>query len=291
MGVYRELKLPDERTLDEDDINRLIESLEEEDPHLRIFTINSIVDNRDREEAIPVLKKLLYDKVPSVRSRAAWALGKIGSLESMSELLELIKDQDKDVRKSVIRALGDIQAFDAIPEIVKSLEDEEWEVRAETAVVLEYLGWIPSTRKEEILNLISKEKWEELLKMDNLDVQQIIVFLEDKDKDIRSKSAWVLGELGKKGSIQSLFDIFMTDSNQEVKESSANALSRIGGKEVVELLVVALHDEDWYIRKAAASALGNLQDPFSIEPLRRLLEDDNPFVKKTAEEALKKFIQ
>ncbi|MCG3226654.1 MAG: HEAT repeat domain-containing protein [Candidatus Heimdallarchaeota archaeon] len=275
--------------LDEDDINRLIESLKDEDPHLRIFTINSIADNKDREEAIPILIKLLYDDESSVRSRAAWALGKIGSLKAMSELLELITDQDKDVRKSVVRALGDIQAFDAIPEIVKALEDEDWEVRAETAVVLEYFGWIPSNRKEEILNLISKEKWEELLKLENLEIQQILVFLEDNDKDIRAKSAWVLGEIKSPKSIQSLFDLFMIDINQEVKESSAHSLSRIGGKEVVELLVVALHDQDWYIRKIAASALGNLQDPSSIEPLRRLLNDNNTFVKKTAEKALKKF--
>lgn len=275
--------------LDEDDINRLIESLKDEDPHLRIFTINSIADNKDREEAIPILIKLLYDDEPSVRCRAAWALGKIGSLKAMNELLELINDQNKDVRKSIIRALGDIQAFDAIPEIVKALEDEDWEVRAETAVVLEYFGWVPSNRKEEILNLISKEKWEELLKLESLEIQQILVFLKDNDKDIRAKSAWVLGEIKEPKSIQSLFDLFMIDGNQEVKESSAQALSKVGGKEVVELLVVALHDHDWYIRKTAASALGNLQDPSSIEPLRRLLNDDNTFVKKTAEEALKKF--
>ena len=275
--------------LDEDNINRLIESLKDEDPHLRIFTINSIVDNKDREEAIPILIRLLYDEESSVRSRAAWVLGKIGSLEAMNELLELITDQNKDVRKSVIRALGDIQAFDAIPDIVKSLEDEDWEVRAETAVVLEYFGWVPSTRKEEILNLIGKEKWEELLKIENLEIQQILVFLQDNDKDIRAKSAWILGEIRSSKAIQPLFDLFMTDSNQEAKESSANALSKIGGKEVVELLVVALHDQDWYIRKTAASALGNLQDPSSKEPLKSLLEDDNTFVKKTAEEALKKF--
>ncbi|MCG3220998.1 MAG: HEAT repeat domain-containing protein [Candidatus Heimdallarchaeota archaeon] len=275
--------------LDEDNIKRLIESLKDEDPHLRIFTINSIVDNKDREKAIPVLIRLLYDDESSVRSRAAWALGKIGSLEAMNELLKLITDQNKDVRKSVIRALGDIQAFDAILEIVKALEDKDWEVRAETAVVLEYFGWVPSDRKEEILNLISKEKWEELLKLENLEIQQILVFLEDNDKDIRAKSAWVLGEIKASKSIQALFDLFMIDLNQEVKESSAQALSKIGGKEVVELLVIALHDQDWYIRKTAASALGNLQDPSSIEPLKRLLNDDNTFVKKTVEEVLKKF--
>jgi HEAT repeat protein len=207
----------------------------------------------------------------------------------MSELLKLLNDEDKDVRKSAIRALGDIQAFDGIPEIVKSLEDKDWEVRAETAVVLEYFGWVPTSMKEEILNLIGKEKWEELLEIENLGIQQILLFLKDSDKDVRVKAAWVLGEINAKESIQPLFDLFMTDSNQEVKESSADALSKIGGKEVVELLVVALYDQDWYIRKTAASSLGNLQDPSAIEPLKRLLEDDNTFVKKTVEEALRKF--
>ena len=275
--------------LDEDNIDKLIESLKNADSHLIIFTINSIVDNKESKKAIPILIELLYDENSAVRSRAAWALGKIGSLEAMNVLLELINDQNKDVRKSVIRALGDIQAFDAIPEIVKALEDIDWEVRGETAVVLEYFGWVPKNRKEEILNLAAKEKWEELKMIEDLNPDHLLTFLNDADKDIRVKTAWILGEIGDTELIQSLFDLFMTDSNQEVKESAAAALSKIGGKKVVDLLVVALHDSDWYIRKTAASALGNLQDPFSIIPLKKLLEDDNTFVKKTAEEALKKF--
>jgi len=125
--------------------------------------------------------------------------------------------------------------------------------------------------------------------VNDLNAEYLLDFLNDGDKDIRVKTAWILGEIGEPELIQPLFDLLMTDTYQEVKESTADALSKIGGKEVVELLVVALHDSDWYIRKVAAYALGNLQDPYSIEPLKKLLVDDNTFVKRTAKEALKKF--
>ncbi|MHA2357865.1 MAG: HEAT repeat domain-containing protein [Candidatus Heimdallarchaeaceae archaeon] len=274
--------------LDEDRIQKLLESLEDKDPHLRIFTINSIVDNEDRKEALPAIIKLLYDEVPSVRSRAAWALGKIGDMKAMEPLIELVEDKDMDVRKHTLRALGEIMAFDAIPYIVKSLEDEEWEVRGEAAVVLEYMGWVPTNDKEKVLILIAKEKWQELLTIQELHPDDFIHYLKDKDNDVRAKAAWILGEIGNPKTIQILYDIFMTDTNEDVKESAAISLVKIGGKEVTELLVVALHDENWLNKKIAATALGEIKNQITVKPLMKLLKDDNAFVRKSALKALKK---
>jgi HEAT repeat protein len=262
--------------------------LEDKDPHLRIFTINSIVDNEDRKEALPAIIKLLYDEVPSVRSRAAWALGKIGDMKAMEPLIELVEDKDMDVRKHTLRALGEIMAFDAIPYIVKSLEDEEWEVRGEAAVVLEYMGWVPTNDKEKVLILIAKEKWQELLTIQELHPDDFIHYLKDKDNDVRAKAAWILGEIGNPKTIQILYDIFMTDTNEDVKESAAISLVKIGGKEVTELLVVALHDENWLNKKIAATALGEIKNQITVKPLMKLLKDDNAFVRKSALKALKK---
>ena len=65
--------------LDEDDMKYLLESLMDEDPHVRVFTINSIVDNSKRETAVDDIIKALLDDNGEVRARAAWALGKIQS--------------------------------------------------------------------------------------------------------------------------------------------------------------------------------------------------------------------
>ncbi len=274
--------------IDEDEMEYLLESLRDKDPHIRIFTINSIVDNSDNKSAIPSLIKCLLDEVSEVRSRAAWALGKIEASEAIDELVQALGDSDWKVRKSAARALGDMYAFDAINDLVWKLEDENWEVRSEVAVVLEYLGWIPKTIDEEILNIIAKEKWEELLYLKQLNLYKILNFLNDRDKDVRSKAAWVLGEIGNTEAVQPLFDLFMVDLNNDVKISAAKALGKIGSAKVIDLLHVATHDKDWFIKQNAAEILGIIGNISSIEPLEKLLEDDNPFVQKNAQKALTK---
>ncbi len=274
--------------LDEDEMEYLLESLRDEDPHVRVFTINSIVDNSNNKSAIPSLIKCLFDEASEVRSRAAWALGKIEATEALDELVKALDDSDWRVRKSVARALGDMYAFDAMNELVWKLEDENWEVRSEVAVVLEYLGWIPKNIDEEVLTIIAKEKWEDLLILEQLNLFKILNFLGDKDKDVRSKAAWVLGEIGDSEAIQPLFDLFMIDLNNDVKISAAKALGKIGSSKVIDLLHVATHDKDWFIKQNAAEILGIIGNVSSMEPLEKLLEDDNPFVQKSAQEALVK---
>ena len=274
--------------LDEDDMKYLLESLKDKDPHIRIFTINSIVDNKNKHEALSALIELLFDDIPAVRNRAAWALGKIPDLSSFDSLIQALDDINADVRKNTIRSLGELLAFDSIPNLISKLNDENWEVRAEAAVVLEYLGWNPSNVEEKSLQLIARGKWEELVKLNELNSDLLLVFLNDSDRETRGKIAWILGEIKEEKAVQSLFDLFMTDEFQDVKESASVALGRIGGKSSLDLLLVALHDDDWFIRKNAATALGHINDKSSIAALEELLNDDNTFVSKSAKEALKR---
>ncbi len=266
----------------------LLESLKDKDPHIRIFTINSIVDNKDKHEALPALIELLFDDIPAVRSRAAWALGKIQDLSSFESLLQALNDIDADVRKNATRSLGELLALDAIPSLVSKLNDENWEVRAEIAVVLEYLGWNPENQEEKTLQLIARGKWDQLVKLSGLNADLLLGFLADSDRETRSKIAWILGELKEENAVQFLFDLFMTDRFQDVKESASVALGRIGGKTALDLILVALHDDDWFIRKNAATALGFMDDPSSIAALEELIKDDNTFVSRSAKEALKR---
>jgi len=266
----------------------LLESLKDKDPHIRIFTINSIVDNKDKHEALPAIIKLLFDDEPAVRRRAAWALGKIKDLSSFESLIQALNDIDTDVRKNAIRSLGELLAFDSIPNLISKLEDENWEVRAEAAVVLEYLGWNPKNKEENTIQLIARGKWDQLAKLNELNADLLLKFLNDSDRETRSKISWILGEFKEEKVVQSLFDLFMTDGFQDVKESASIALGRIGGKAALDLLLVALHDEDWFIRKNAATALGYVKDKSSMAALEELLKDDNTFVSRSAKEALKR---
>ena len=272
--------------IEEDDLDSLLESLKDEDSHVRIFTIDSIVDNQNNKKAVPTLIKMLSQDVQEVRTKIAWALGKIGELSAVESLVEALKDEYWEVRRNALRSLGELMALDAIPAIVKKLEDLNWEVRAESIVVLEYLGWFPSNDKEKNLALIAKEKWEDILQLENLDENLLISFLDDPDNEIKSKLSWILGELQSSNAIEPLYSILLNDRFQEVKESAAIAMGKIGGEKVIKLLTKALNSKDWFIRKCATSALGYSTDSTAFEILKQLVNDENRFVSESAKEAL-----
>lgn len=274
--------------IEEDDISSLLESLQEEDLHVRIFTIDAIVDNHNKKLAVPQIMKLLREDVKEVRIKAAWALGKIGEKTAISALIEALNDQEWEVRRNSVRSLGELMAFDEITSIVKMLEDLNWEVRAETVVVLEYLGWVPTNERERVLVLIGKEKWEDLSQVENLDGDLLIYFLKDSDSEIKAKLTWILGELKTNKAIVPLYKLLMQDKFQQVKENAAIALAKIGGEKVLHLLQEALQSEDWFIRKCATSALGYLEHSVAFELLNQLAEDGNRFVSESAKEALKR---
>ena len=269
--------------IEEDDLDSLLESLKDEDSHVRIFTIDSIVDNQNNKKAVPTLIKMLSQDVQEVRTKITWALGKIGELSAVESLVEALKDEYWEVRRNALRSLGELMALDAIPAIVKKLEDLNWEVRAESIVVLEYLG---SNDKEKNLALIAKEKWEDILQLENLDENLLISFLDDPDNEIKSKLSWILGELQSSNAIEPLYSILLNDRFQEVKESAAIAMGKIGGEKVIKLLTKALNSKDWFIRKCATSALGYSTDSTAFEILKQLVNDENRFVSESAKEAL-----
>ncbi len=274
--------------LDEDDMKCLLESLMNKDPHVRVFTINSIVDNSKRETAVNAVIDALLDDTGEVRARAAWALGKIQSKKAIESLVQSLNDDNYNVRKNGLRSLGELVAIDSIQDIVIKLEDSHWEVRNEAAVVLDYLGWVSSNDKETAYHLIAKGRWENVLQIENLHVELLFSFLGDENSEVQGHIAWILGEKRKSQAVQPLYDLFMTAKLHDVKEKASAAISKIGGKDAVELLQVALHDQNWFIRKCAATSLGLIEDKSAIESLKLLINDPNRFVSQSALEALKR---
>jgi len=274
--------------LDEDDMKYLLESLVDEDPHVRVFTINSIVDNSKRETAVDAVINALLDDNDEVRARAAWALGKIQSKKAIGALILSLNDDNYNVRKNGLRSLGELVAIDSIQDIVTKLEDNHWEVRNEAAVVLDYLGWVPSTNKETTYHFIAKGRWENVLQIENLPIELLFPFLNDENNEVQGHIAWILGEKRDSQAVQPLYDLLMTTKFHDVKEKASVAISKIGGKEAVELLQVALHDPNWFIRKCAVTSLGLIKDKSVIEHLKLLTNDTNRFVSQSAREALKR---
>ena len=72
----------------------------------------------------------------------------------------------------------------------------------------------------------------------------------------------------------------------EVRVAAAEALGRIGGSRVVEVLSAVLKDEDSDVSKAASKALVKIGDPKAVEVLAAALKDRDSDVHKAVFEAL-----
>ena len=94
----------------------LIETLKDGDPHVRKAAVLALGDlGPDAREAVPALcEVLLHDEEPTVRRRAAVALGEIGAEEAIPALEEASSQDDNEgVREMVAAALAEIDASGA----------------------------------------------------------------------------------------------------------------------------------------------------------------------------------
>jgi len=79
----------------------------------------------------------------------------------------------------------------------------------------------------------------------------------------------------------------LNDKNRENRNKAASSLVKIGEPAGL-LLVDALHDDDWHVRWHAAEVLGEIGDIRAVKPLTDVLNDENEDVRLSATRALEK---
>ena len=104
-----------------------------------MFWISSM---KDASAAVPSLIRLLNDQEDSVRSNAAWGIGRIGkdAKEAVPFLLDALNDRCCDVRRFAATALGEIGDLLAV-EPLKTLAkiDKDWMLRRAVEAALRKL--------------------------------------------------------------------------------------------------------------------------------------------------------
>jgi HEAT repeat protein len=101
---------------------------------------------------------------------------------------------------------------------------------------------------------------------------------------VRQTAAHTLGERRDESAIPALLQA-LDDSDSDVREEVADALSQIGAVCVPGLLAQTSH-RDQHTRIAAIRALGQIGDPLAITTLVRALDDESAWVRAAAAEAL-----
>jgi len=118
---------------------------------------------------------------------------------------------------------------------------------------------------------------------DSRAVEPLIAALKDKDSEVRSGAAWLLG-VGARldpSAVEPLITA-LKDLDPSVRWSAARSLGWAAGPRAVGPLIAALKDKDTKVRSEAAEALRGRTDPRTVEALIAALDDADPEVGKDA---------
>jgi len=230
----------------------------------------------------------------SVRLRAADALGETRDAMAVEPLIKVLKERGvsiefKDHVKDALRKIG----APAVEPLIQALKDEDLIFRVEAAVVL---GNIDTRRAIEPLAQVLKdgypfvrEKAAEALGSigDARAVGPLVQALEDKDKDVQKAAVGALGKIGDPMAVEPLIQTFRDKKLPgSVRGQAVEALVKIEGVRVAELLIETLEDESDSVQLPAMGALGTMREARAIEPLIRLLKGERRGIRMCAARTL-----
>ena len=129
--------------LGQDGIPVLVRALQDEDPRIRAFAVNTLTFFDDLS-VVPHIEACLQDEAPFVRRSAVVALGQLGAYESVPSLLVMLNDGDEIARCEAAKALGTLGGDAAVEPLIEMLEGDPYPGARQTAA--NSLGEIGSKR-------------------------------------------------------------------------------------------------------------------------------------------------
>lgn len=259
-------------------------------PHNLLLQIVRAEDERRWDNDV---RNLLSARSAVVRKRAALAAGRIGSEDSVVDLIKLLQhDDEMDVRAMAAFALGEVESASAAEALLEVLgSSKEPQVRAR---VVEALGKIAATLpkgqeararqlgdgildalKIELERRPSPDRLTALLgltaalraKASN-GGPTIARFLSDSDPHIRADAANTLARLRLKDGIDQLRKLLVSDPDPVVRANAARILGGSDDKASLNALIsLASNDKDARVRVSAIRSLASLKDPNASNPL------------------------
>lgn len=221
-------------------------------------------------------RTLTSDINPSVRAKAAEALGKLLDPKFTPNLLTALTDPSPLVRQAAIQALGQIGATEAIPALIDALSDPIPEVSAAAANSLGQL------RAEQA-------------------IPALLPALTNPAVIVRHYAAHSLGHIGTPLAVPALLAAFLiafndignTVKNFDTANTIIDALATIAAKNptsVDTILTTAkwiiANSDNNQLRQSAVKLLGKIASADSLPDIIALLQDSDPNVVQAAIEAL-----
>jgi cyclophilin family peptidyl-prolyl cis-trans isomerase/HEAT repeat protein len=213
--------------------------------------ILQLEDERDAQSG--EWKKLAADGDAAIRARAALALGRIGSEQSVPLLAALAKDEETGVRLTASFALGLVPGEGASKALAEVLSNPDLSPE-ETAQALESLGRVGLEE----------------------DASKVASFLDSPSPVVVEAALGALWRFSSFERVEKVMEL-ATDADTEpaVRRAAALALGRRGPKEAYRTLSALAHDSDSRIVSYAILGLNRTENPEAPAQVQHLLEDSN----------------
>jgi HEAT repeat protein len=201
-------------------------------PESRIAAAERLADasHERRDEALAGLRALAADRDARVRAAAAHALGELGDLRALPDLVRLLDDQDALVRELAVVALGDVGEDEACAELHAALRSRHPEVRFQAVA-----SYVKACAQPQLSALKP--------------------LLRDDDAKVRESALRSLARFGAEGRAE--LQRALGDGEAGVRAEAAIGLARLGEAPPPDALRPALDDPE--LLPDALDAIGALQ--------------------------------
>jgi HEAT repeat protein/tRNA A-37 threonylcarbamoyl transferase component Bud32 len=177
-----------------------------------------------KENKFMSLIKQLESNNISERINAIEELGELKDRRAISFLMELLEYNEQNTTRAIIKSMGKIKDTSTVPLLIKHLSSSDPIVKQYAAMALGEINDISA-------------------------LNPLIKSLNDQDGGVRASSAYALGNLGKKEAIEHLINLYIEDTDPEVRIRSAESIAQIDGRDLSSLIEIAEEEEEDNTRK------------------------------------------
>lgn len=272
---------------------------------LKLLEDNPVIDSRLRNTARSVLVDIGQPAVgpvmlamrgtnPRIRKFAQETLSEMGPV-AVDALIAVLDNPDPYVRGRAIESLSQIGDTRAVEAIKGKLNDPSKLVQVEAAAALHKMGVMNPT--DTIIGALSDpdvitrrsaaKAASEIIK--NPPLGPLLKAVNDEDPEVRDYAVQALGKTGSPEAVQPLINIMKSDVVDNVKNSAAKSLEKIGTPAVEPLIVLLEKTKDVETLIRIVQALGDIGDKSAVKPMERVYNQaSNPLLKNETAKALNK---
>jgi HEAT repeat protein len=268
----------EEKNIRSDSMDGVIElyvSDEKRRPLLGLFTGQKLPDSVEPvtppvEKVIRALETRVGDEDPSIRKRAVYTLGVLGSESSVGVLVRALPDTNQSVRSEAVIALGRVGTDAAGQALIRALADSSSETRRHAIDALGHMKYTPAARA--LLNVYEAEKGKAMsdralsaLAYMGAPEARGVFFqnLTDSSTTRRRYAVEGLGRLDDKNLMPGLTKDFLREPDETVQLAYCFSIARLGRPEFIDRLALSLSKVDQ--REQARKYLVDLGSPFLSE--------------------------